>query len=391
MTPHVVADAAVSLAALAGVLVLAVRLSRRGGPMARRFRFALEIVAVLLLARTLFWWSEAMLFSRLSVVAAGLIPLGAVLVAEGFLRRHAPLALKGWAAAGAVAFSLAAFTPVGLLDGLVTRTLFAFQLSALSGVALWVALRDRRALSPAQNAAVNRVGLALLLIVPLLVTDYRAIADLPVRLGGVGILALAWFAVTADRPGGARAFAGVVAAAAAVTCVIALMTSLGAADLLRIAAIAFCAGLLTALLLAVASTGPRAEGADIVAALLGADTRGVEPFLTGLEAHPAVRGARLLREPDLADLDLDRLRSAFDAKPVWRREEGDEQVSFLLDIHEATHVLRARREPLLLAALQLSEMTAGGREERELALVQRVAELVGEREVAVEGKARARL
>lgn len=382
MTPAIVADALVSLAALVGVVALALRLGRRGGPMARRFRFALEVVGALLLARTLFWWSDLLLFSRLSVVAAGMVPLGAVLVTEGFLRRHAPLALKAWVALGAAGFAVAAFTPVPLLDGAVTLALFVFQLVALAAVAAWVVLRRRAALSPAQNRAVDRVGLALLVIVPLLVTDYRGIVDLPVRLGGVGILALVWFAVTADRPGGTRTFAAVALAALVATGALALMTPLGLADLVRAAAVIFCLGLVAALLLAVGGAGSARRGGDVLHALLDARTGSVERFLADLEAHPAVRGARLLREHDLADLDMARLQSAFDARPVWGREEGDEQVAFLLDIHEATHVLRARRDPPLLATLQLSEMTAGGREERELRLVQKMAELVGRSEGA---------
>lgn len=377
MTPESTADALVSLAALVGVAVLAARL-RTDDAGTRRFRFVLLTVAALLLVRTLYWWSDAMLFSRLSVVAAGLVPLGAVLVAEGFLRRHAPLALKLWVALGAVVFAVAAFVPVTRLDGAVTLALFVFQLVAFASVALWVALRRRAALSPAQNRAVDRVGLALLLIVPLLVTDYRAIADLPVRLGGVGILALVWFAVTADRAGASRTFLAVAGAALVATAALALTVPLAAPDLLRAAALTFCTGLLAALLLALATAAPR-RGGDLVSALLRADTGDVETFLSDLEAHPAVRGAKLLRPPDLADLDAGRLRSAFDAKPVWRRGEGDEQVAFLLEVHEATHALRARREPLLLVALQLSQMTAGGREERELMLVGKVAELVGER------------
>lgn len=375
MTPHLVADALVSLAALAGVLVLTRRLARRG--VTARFRFALLVVAALLLARTLYWWSDATLFSRLSVVAAGLVPLGAVLATEGFLRRHAPLALKLWAAGGAFVFAVAAFTPVASLDGRATATLFVFQLVALGGVALWVALRDRAALSPAENRAVDRVGLALLVIVPLLVTDYRVLVDGPVRLGGVGILALTWFAVTADRPGGTRTILAVALAALAVTLALAAMVPLGAADLARAGTVTFSLGLLAALALAAITDRLTGDSDDLSAAMLRARTDTVDGFLADLQTHPAVRGARLLREHDLADLDLARLQSALDAKPVWRVGEGDEQVAFLLDVHEATHVMRVRREPLLLVALKLSRMTAGGREERELMLVQRVAEVVG--------------
>ena len=387
MSAHIVADAFVSLAALVGVVVLAVRLARRGGGEqeggTRRFRFALEVVATLLLARVLDWVliGEGTLFSRLSVIAAGLIPLGAVLVAEGFLRRHAPLALKLAVAAGSAAFAVAAFTPAAMLDGVVTKALFAYQFAALTGVAAWVALRDRAALSAAQNRAVNRVGLSLLFIVPLLVTDYRVLLDLPVRLGGVGILVLVWLAVTADRPEGWCTLVAVALAALAVALVLGLMVPLEPADLVRVVAVTFSAGMVAALALALDPADPRAERADLATALARARTDDVETFLADLEAHPAVRGARLLEEDDLADLDVPRLQSALDAKPVWRRGEGDEQVAFLLEVHEASHAFRARREPLLVAVLQLSEMTAGGREERELALVQKVAELVGRRSV----------
>ena len=380
MSAHLLADIFVSLAALIGVVLLLARLRapERRGPMTDRFAFALGTVAALLIFRVGYWVTDWLVFSRLSVAAAALIPLGAVLVVEGFLLRHAPLVLKLWVAVGAVAFAVGAFMPVGVLDGYVTYALFAFQLVALSGVAAMVVWRDREGLSAAQDRAVVRVGLSLAIIVPFLVTDYRDLLDLPVRLGGVAILVLTWLALTQERVrDGLVTLAVLVGVALAAGLAIMLTMEGGAADFVRVAAIVLCAMLLGRLVLALADARESA-GDDLTAALARARTDDVETFLTDLRDHPAVRDARLLGPGDLADLDAERLAAAFDALPVRRKGQGA-QLDFLLDSHGATHAFRVRRVPPLVAVLRLSEMDVSGAPERDLALVQRMAEAVAGR------------
>lgn len=92
MTAAALADLFLSLAAVAGVAVLAgvIRARDAADPLHRRFLFALSVTAVLFAGRaalTLTGWGG---FGTMVRLAAALIPIAVLIVAEGLLRRHAP-------------------------------------------------------------------------------------------------------------------------------------------------------------------------------------------------------------------------------------------------------------------------------------------------------------
>ena len=401
----VAADAFVSLAALAGLLIVIATLRRRDrtgavrAAMTWRFAFALGIVAFLLAVRVLDWTTGISFFDRLSTLAAGLVPLGALVVMEGLMRRHAPLPLKLGVAGGSLFFVVVALLPLMWREGWVTTGLFLYQLAVFVLIAAVVVLRDREALSAAENVALDRIALSLGLILPVLVTDYRGIVDLPVRLGGVAILGLAWLAVTLGRPREAhrdavRAFLVLVLASILAAGTLALMFGLGASGFLQAAAIVLSAAILAALF-AGAFTGNGASGSDLIDALARADTRDVERFLLDLRAHPAVADAKLLFQADLAELDGAALDRAFDALPVRRRGQGaggrgNEQVDWLLERHEATHAFRVRRRPPMVVVLRLAGVATSQAQEAELRLVQRFAETVARAETVAQAETVAR-
>ena len=132
-------------------------------PTTWRFLLALGIVAALLLVRVLDWTTGLALFGRLSTLAAGLVPLGALLVMEGLMRRHAPLALKVVVALGSLVFVVASFAPPSWRDATAfdeTWALFVYQFAVFALIALTVLRRDRAALSAAENAALDRIALS---------------------------------------------------------------------------------------------------------------------------------------------------------------------------------------------------------------------------------------
>ncbi|MCB1383943.1 MAG: hypothetical protein KDJ73_13670, partial [Notoacmeibacter sp.] len=202
MTAHEIADTLVSAAALAGVFLLMGTIRRHGAfdPLNRRFLFGLSMVALLLAGRVLFWTTGIGFFDTLTLVGAGLIPLGVLLLTEGLLRRHAPRLFKWAGAAGSVLFTLLAFLPGWLAEPWLSWSLFSYQLAVFLGVGWLVVTRDRAALSSAENRMVERIALSLLLIIPAMATDYRLdqIA-LPVRLGGIAILYMCWLSVGLGR------------------------------------------------------------------------------------------------------------------------------------------------------------------------------------------------
>ncbi len=102
-----IADAAVSLAAAGGLGILIARIGGQGdaaGPIARRMLACLWVLLVLMLARVLHWVTGAGVFQLATILAAAVVPLTALMLAEGLMRRHAPGWIKQVVAAGALIF-----------------------------------------------------------------------------------------------------------------------------------------------------------------------------------------------------------------------------------------------------------------------------------------------
>ena len=96
MTPGVIADSIVNLCGAIGLGVAMVMLHRRDprSPLTKRLLIALGVITLLFFVRGAAWWTGSVLLDRLSVIPAALVPLGALIVTEGILRRHAPRAVK---------------------------------------------------------------------------------------------------------------------------------------------------------------------------------------------------------------------------------------------------------------------------------------------------------
>src|SRR5450631_266080 len=114
MTPAVIADSIVNLCGAIGLAVAMLTLHRRDprGPLTRRLLLALGVSAFLFLLRGVAWWTGNALLDRVSLIPAALVPLGALLVTEGILRRHAPRLVKIAIVAGGLGLGFAgAFGP----------------------------------------------------------------------------------------------------------------------------------------------------------------------------------------------------------------------------------------------------------------------------------------
>jgi hypothetical protein len=92
MSPGIIADSIVNLCGAIGLSVAMVTLYRRDprSPPTRRLLVALGVTAVLFFVRGVAWWAGSAWLDRLSLLPAALVPLGALIVTEGILRRHAP-------------------------------------------------------------------------------------------------------------------------------------------------------------------------------------------------------------------------------------------------------------------------------------------------------------
>ncbi len=96
MTAGTIADSIVNICGAIGLAVAMTTLYRRDpkNPLTARFLAAMGLVALLFLMRGVAWLADITWLDRLSLIPAALLPLGALVVTEGMLRRHAPRQAK---------------------------------------------------------------------------------------------------------------------------------------------------------------------------------------------------------------------------------------------------------------------------------------------------------
>ena len=149
----------------------------------------LGVVAVLFFTRGIAWWTGSVWLDRLSLIPAALVPLSALIVTEGILRRHAPRAAKIAAVIGAVLLGLGGTFGLESFATPYSIVLSLFQLAGFATCAWLLATRDRATLLASENRIIGRLAFGALLVIPFVVTDFQALApDMPVRLGALGAL-----------------------------------------------------------------------------------------------------------------------------------------------------------------------------------------------------------
>ncbi|HEU0145878.1 MAG TPA: hypothetical protein VFR21_03260, partial [Bradyrhizobium sp.] len=191
MTPGMIADSIVNLCGAIGLCVAMMTFYRRDprSPLTFRLLFALGMIALLFLVRGAAWGTGSALLDRLTVIPAALIPLGALIVTEGMLRRHAPRAVKLVALVGGILLALAGLLGLSQFETVYAVALSVFQLAGFAICAAMLAARDRAALMASENRSVARLALGALLVIPFILTDFRTLfSDIPVRLGALGAL-----------------------------------------------------------------------------------------------------------------------------------------------------------------------------------------------------------
>lgn len=398
MSAEFIADTLVSTAALVGVLLLIGLISRHGtaDPLNRRFLFGLGLIAALLATRVIYWSTAIAIFNTLTIVSAGLIPLGALLLTEGLLRRHAPRALKMPVAAGSVLFVLFAFLPGWLVEPLLSWSLLCYQFFAFIAIGWLAVMRDRDKLSSAENRMVDRIAMSLLLIVPAMLTDFHiAKTGVPVRLGGIAILYLCWLSVSLGRPQLSHRdtlSAFLVLTASSVLAGLAIALIAGLDNIMTVQAISV---ILSSVLVAAIyndSTTSRTEERreSLIRHMAEGPLGDSEAFLRALQSHILVEGALILKPHDLADFDLDVLARLLRLHTVCGKgelhpggqvsESMTEQLAWLFEKYEATHVLLASDNPLTLLALNMPALAASPGAETELKAMQRMTWLISRQE-----------
>ncbi|ABQ33851.1 MULTISPECIES: hypothetical protein [Bradyrhizobium] len=389
--PSVVADSVVNLCGAIGLAVAAVMLHRRDprGPQTARLVALLALVASLFLLRGIAWWTDNSTLDRISLIPAALIPLGALIVTEGLLRRHAHRRLKVAALVGGGVLALAgALGPVEL-ENVHTAMLSAFQLAGFAVCAVLLIGRGRADLLAWENRAIDRVAFGAVLVIPFIITDFRVLApDMPVRLGALGAL----LAVTAiliagandetQRQGVLLTVLRIVGAALLGAAAAALSADVDAAQLMRHCAVAVAGvlaiGLMGDALRAVLEA--RQPGVLDSIGASAATTR--DALIVELARQPIFESARRYREADLAAYDPPLLRDFLAARRVLRRADAPwglaatdpavERMVALMTARHATHVIVLSHDPVDLIVLAVSVISADPATETALALVRRL-------------------
>lgn len=386
--PLVVAESLMSALTGAGLAIVA-RANQRvdpRGPVSRRIVFALSLVSAFFFARAAGWIAGSDALTRVATALAGATPLAALWLAEGLLRRHAPLAIKIALTAGCFLIAaLAAFIPLWTtLDAILLLVDVVGGYAALT----WLLLkRDRPSLTSAENRTIRRLLVALPFLLLTLLTDFRGLfAAIPIRLGALGVAVLIYSCFGANglsAPGKTRIFnlAGFVAIAAALALAFAATQSAADHSLdFMIAAVVFCGLVLAGL--ASEEIGARSERARAPSPLLdAADSRAFE---AALKVDPILQDARILVGAQLADVVHPELVALLTRRPILLRRdapwgmlsdcEGAERAMSLLLTYDATHLMRLGSAPLRIAAFAVPSIADDPRTEMEIVFAQRLGE-----------------
>jgi hypothetical protein len=397
MTPTVIADSIVNLCGAIGLSVAMVALYRRDprSPLTQRLLLMLGVVAVLFFTRGIAWWTGSIWLDRLSLIPASLVPLSALIVTEGILRRHAPRAAKIAAVTGAVLLGLGGAFGLESFATSYSIVLSLFQLAGFATCAWLLATRDPATLLASENRIIGRLAFGALLVIPFVVTDFQTLApDMPVRLGALGALLVVTAVLIAGGGTETRrqgilmtalrlSSAALLGAAAA-----SVSPDVDAAQIMRFSAIAISGvltiGLMTDTLRAVFES----QVPGVLNSVAASSARTREDLIAELARHPMFESARRYREDELSGYDPPLLRDFLFNRRVLRRPEAPwglaasdpavERVMSLMKANNATHVIILSHEPVDMLVLAVPVISADPATETALALVRRLLALTPE-------------
>ena len=397
MSSGVIADFIVNLCGALGLCVAMFALYRRDprSPLTLRLLLLLGVVALLFFARGVAWWTGSALLDRLSLIPAALLPLGALIVTEGILRRHAPRAAKITALAGAVVIGLGGVFGLESYTRPYAIALAIFQLAGFVVCAWLLATRDRTSLLASENRSIGRLAAGALIVIPFIVTDYQALAPyMPVRLGALGALLVVTAVLIAGggtetrRQGILMTALRLVSSAllgAAAACV---SPDVDAAQIMRFCAIAIAGVLTIGLMTDTLRALFEAQVPGVLNSVAASAARTRDELIAELARHPMFESARRYRESDLAAYDPPLLRKALSTRRVLRRPEAPwglaatdpavERLMSLMKAGNATHVIILSHQPVDLLVLAVPVISADPATETALALVRRILALTPE-------------
>jgi hypothetical protein len=397
MTSGVIADSIVNLCGAIGLTVAMVTLHRRDArsPLTRRLLLALGVIATLFFVRGAAWWSGNALLDRISLIPAALIPLGALIVTEGILRRHAPRQVKIVIVLGGIGLGLGGAFGLERFATLYFVLLSLFQLAGFATCGWLLAMRDRTTLMASENRSIGRLAVGALIVIPFIATDFQVLApDIPVRLGALGALLVVTAILIAG--GGAEtrrqallmtalrlSSSALLGAAAAF-----VSPDVDGAQIIRFGAIAISGVLTIGLMVDALRAYFESQVPGVLDSVAASPARTRDQLIAELARHPIFESARRYRENELAAYDPPMLRDFLSTRRVLRRAEAPwgltssdpavERAVSLMAANSATHLIILSHDPIDVIVLAVPVISADPATETALALVRRLLALTPE-------------
>ena len=397
MTSGVIADSIVNLCGAIGLTVAMMTLHRRDArsPLTRRLLLALGVIATLFFVRGAAWWSGNALLDRISLIPAALIPLGALIVTEGILRRHAPRQVKIVIVLGGIGLGLGGAFGLERFATLYFVLLSLFQLVGFATCGWLLATRDRTTLMASENRSIGRLAVGALIVIPFIATDFQVLApDIPVRLGALGALLVVTAILIAG--GGAEtrrqallmtalrlSSSALLGAAAAF-----VSPDVDGAQIIRFGAIAISGVLTIGLMVDALRAYFESQVPGVLDSVAASPARTRDQLIAELARHPIFESARRYRENELAAYDPPMLRDFLSTRRVLRRAEAPwgltssdpavERAVSLMAANSATHLIILSHDPIDVIVLAVPVISADPATETALALVRRLLALTPE-------------
>lgn len=318
----------------------------RHNVVAARLRTLYSLVSALLALRLVLSGWPAPIIVSLMMIAAAWLPLAALRLGEELVRRHAARRVKTLALAGAVVFSVLAATLGMVWNAQAIISLALFQL-AVMGTVLFHLFNNRGTISPAERGAADTILLALLLAIPLLLTDFQQVfPDLTVRGGAFAalllVLATSRLISGYGRPAALFVDVAVMLGAGGIVALAAAGIAIPEGDVYPLAT---CTAALAALVLLVErfARTQREEGGLIEAVAYCGNERSAI-----LSAHPLLAGGEVIEGAALADMPEQALEGLAAMRVIGPRMDDAQwadAANELLGRHSASHLLRLSAVP----------------------------------------------
>lgn len=388
MNPADAASIVLNVLALTGGLafVLFNSASQRSGPVGTRLSWALALLMVLIGVRAVRWAFGLDDLQHLEEACAALVPLAALIVAEGLQRRHAPAWMKLIALYGGIGFVIFAIVRPNGADVGFAVALGSFVALSMAGVALMLFLRRRATLSTPENNAISALGFGLVMALPFQASDFLYAAGLsPIRAGGLGLLLFVFSAARLNATGAGASVLLADLAWAVIGAGVAFLTFIAALGvpslMIGIAWYLIIFGLVCVILIV---QGMRERDLSqrrnsMLEALADAPITSARSFAEHIFSAPEWRRSIVLDAAALADYDPAHLRAQFATHPIAHVRQTNSQgaptdpLAILLDSHEATHAFLLTSNPISLLLVTLPAHAIGPDGDLTLRLAQKLA------------------